>query len=198
MNLLLFCEEVDKDISEFSKLLPLIKGLRSEAIKDKHWAEIMQIANTTINHTEEFTLQDLVAGNLWAHEHAEQIALIRSTAEKEFALRTALSDMKGKWGYLEFKLRPHLCGATLTSANKTETIVDVLVDTEDLLDELDDQSLKTQSLLWSPSIGAMKSEALEWDELLRRCKQILEIWQNVQKLWLYLEPIFRRYNKYQH
>lgn len=55
---------------------------------------------------------------------------------------------------------------------------------------LDDQIVKSQSMLASPFIKPLEAQAQRWLTLLTTLQDILDNWLQCQATWQYLEPIF--------
>lgn len=66
-------------------------------------------------------------------------------------------------------------------------ILGILDDVQALLD---DHILKSQSMRGSPFIAALGKKATDWEEKLINMQDIMDVWVQVQSIWMYLEPIF--------
>lgn len=62
--------------------------------------------------------------------------------------------------------------------------------TDDINQVLDDQIVKTQTMLGSPYIRPFLVEVKGWEATLVNVQAVLEEWLLFQRGWLYLEPIF--------
>ena len=55
---------------------------------------------------------------------------------------------------------------------------------------LDDHTIKAQTMKGSPYAKPFLEEITNWETLLIRTQDNLDIWLQVQSVWLYLEPVF--------
>lgn len=80
------CMVLRKDLEDFSKNLPLIKCLASDALMDEDWKEIQEVVanNITPFEREEIKVSMFAPHNLY--EHIEAIEEITMRAEKKFSL----------------------------------------------------------------------------------------------------------------
>jgi dynein heavy chain len=163
---------------DFRKNVPLIRCLASKALETRHWRAISKKINRPLDPQEEdVTLKDLLdSGLLSLFDDIEEIA---STAEKEFSLKKALANMRKEWDTVKFDVHAY-----------KETGTYVLRGTDDINQLLDDQIVKTQTMLGSPYIKPHMDECQKWERTLVTVQAVLEEWLLVQRTWLYLEPIF--------
>ena len=59
-----------------------------------------------------------------------------------------------------------------------------------VLEQLEDAQDLLASMLTSKHIGPMREEAAMWAEKLKHVAEVLELWLDVQDLWMYLENVF--------
>jgi dynein heavy chain len=62
--------------------------------------------------------------------------------------------------------------------------------TERLLEQLDDAQEILANMLTSKYIGPLQSEVASWSEKLKVIIDVLELWLEVQYLWIYIESVF--------
>jgi len=56
--------------------------------------------------------------------------------------------------------------------------------------QLDDHTLKAQTIRNNPSVRFMEEKAVRWEKLMLFLQEVLDLWIKVQSAYLYLEPIF--------
>lgn len=163
---------------DFRRNIPLIRCLASKALCDRHWAAVSELVGKDVFPQEEdVTLQELLdLGLLSMFDDIEEVA---ATAEKEFNLRKALDGMKAEWEHICFEVVPY-----------KETGTYLIRGTDDINQALDDQIVKTQTMLGSPFIKPHYADASRWEKQLVMVQAVVEEWLMVQRTWLYLEPIF--------
>jgi dynein heavy chain len=87
--------------------------------------------------------------------------------------------MENQWKYITFSL-------TIDKEIGTYKIKD----SEELLQLIEDHSVKTQGIRASPQVKPFLAMVLEWEKKLASISDIIEEIIKCQKSWLYLEPIF--------
>ena len=105
----------------------------------------------------------------------EQILSVSEIAAKEFSLEDALKEMETAWETIEFVCLPY-----------RDTGTHVLTALDDNMQLLDDQVVKTQTMLGSPFIAYLKKPTEEWEKKLKTMTDVLDEWRSLQKNWLYL------------
>ena len=155
----------------------MIQSLASPALKERHWDQLSDLLGETIVPDEELTLQSLL--DLDATKHIEAIQEICVKAEKEYSLERSLVNMKMEWNELAFDVKPYKESGTF-----------IVGGIDDIITLLDDHVVKTQTMRGSLFIGAIEDDAKAWEKQLRYAQNLIDEWVNVQKSWMYLEPIF--------
>jgi dynein heavy chain len=169
--------EMKKSIEEFKKHVPVVQWLRAKGLRTRHWKQLSERLCRPLNPDNELTLAHIL--NLDVSAHLEFIEDISISATKEYALEQTLEQMAKDWTTQLLNMQPHKDTGTF-----------ILKESEDLLIMLDDQILKTQSMLASPYSAFFEKPAKAWAKKLKNIQSILEEWLGCQKVWIYLEPIF--------
>lgn len=76
---------------------------------------------------------------------------------------------------------------TITPYNESSFII---TNCEKISTELDRHMLTVQSLQYNPSMKPFQREIQDLSDVLRISAQTLDEWVSLQRLWLYLSPIF--------
>lgn len=106
---------------------------------------------------------------------------ISDRATKEWNNEKTMKKMKEEWEPLEFTCK-EVAGkdSKILSGDAVELIQTTL----------DDHIIKTQTMKGSPYAKFMLQDIVEWEELLMRTQDNLDLWLKVQAVWMYLEPVF--------
>ncbi|OWZ24775.1 Axonemal dynein heavy chain [Phytophthora megakarya] len=161
---------------EFKAYLPVIQSLASPALQERHWEKLRHTIGFEESE-EELTLQLLLDRGIT--QHLETIQEIGTFAEKEYSLQKNLSAMIAEWEKVEFQ-----------TASYRETGTYLLRSTDDIVAQLDDHLVKTQTMRGSPYIKSIEKDCKAWEKKLQYSQQLLDEWMACQRTWLYLEAIF--------
>ncbi|XP_067137229.1 dynein axonemal heavy chain 7-like, partial [Centruroides vittatus] len=170
-------ENVKADIDEFRKHMPLIQTICNPGLKDRHWEEMSNLIGFELKHTEETTLDDMFEYHI--EEYIPHIAGISDVATKEYNLEKSYLKMKQEWENTRFILGIH---------GDTET--NILLSVDDIQQMLDDQIVKTGTMISSPYIKPFENDIKSWEIQLQLLQEIIDEWLKLQHTWMYLESIF--------
>ncbi|XP_031362138.1 dynein axonemal heavy chain 10 [Lonchura striata] len=175
------CKQLDKKLKAFLNSIPLLLDLKNEALRERHWEDLMEKTGTRFEmKTETFTLENMFAMEL--HKHTVVISDIVGTAIKELAIEKGLKEIIETWENMKFPVEVYTKG--------TETRGFILGSVEEILETLDDNNANLQSVLGSRFVGPFLSSAQKWEKILSLISEVSEIWISVQRKWMYLESIF--------
>ncbi|KAH8871924.1 Dynein heavy chain 10, axonemal [Schistosoma japonicum] len=170
-----------EQIRTFRDSLPLFLDLKNEALRERHWNELMRKTGQTFDmNPETFTLANIFAMNL--HQFADQISEIVAFAIKELSIEKGVKEVEETWQNLNFSV------INYTKAGQNRGYV--LGSLDDIVQILEDNSMNLQSMASSKFIGPFLSTVQLWEKNLSIISEIIEVWLIVQRKWMYLEGIF--------
>jgi dynein heavy chain len=167
-----------EDMEIFKSYLPIMQSLRHPGMRDRHWSELNGGLNLQLDPTAEgLTLTKILQMNVM--ENADTINRIGDFAAKEYAIESALNKMEQDWVPIKIEIIPY---------RETGTFISRIAD--EIIRQLDDHITMTQSMSFSPFKKVFQDRITNWNNQLRMAQDILDVLGEVQRSWLYLEPIF--------
>eukprot|EP00670_Eutreptiella_braarudii_P009176 CAMPEP_0174308690 /NCGR_PEP_ID=MMETSP0810-20121108/1920_1 /TAXON_ID=73025 ORGANISM="Eutreptiella gymnastica-like, Strain CCMP1594" /NCGR_SAMPLE_ID=MMETSP0810 /ASSEMBLY_ACC=CAM_ASM_000659 /LENGTH=1420 /DNA_ID=CAMNT_0015416091 /DNA_START=64 /DNA_END=4323 /DNA_ORIENTATION=- len=177
--ILKIAEDIKAQIDEFKPIMPTVKYLRNQGMRDRHWNQLSKELGFEVRPGVTLvTMQDVYGLELSLHQ--DVILKVSEVAGKEHGIEKNLAQMKDEWKEMQFEIQPYKYDG-----------VYIMKGADEVQQLLDDHQTLTQGLQFSPFKKIFDTEIDEWDGHLRLMNKILEEWLNVQKNWLYLEPIFQ-------
>ena len=150
-------------------------------MKDRHWNQLSKELGFEVRPgVTLLTLQDVYSLDLMVHE--QTIMRISEVASREFQIETSLANMKRDWEDMRLKVKSYKTTGCYVIPKET---------VDDTQERLDDQTLNTQALSFSPFKKIFEKEIEEWEGCIKLVQGVLDEWKVCQKAWLYLEPIFQ-------
>ncbi|XP_021268215.1 dynein heavy chain 10, axonemal isoform X2 [Numida meleagris] len=172
---------LETKLKAFRDSIPLLLDLKNEALRERHWQDLMERTGTRFEMTTEtFTLENMFAMEL--HRHSDIINEIVGTAVKELNVEKAMKEIAETWEHLKFTVQMYFKG--------TEKRGFILGSVDEILEILDDNSVNLQSILGSRFVGPFLSTVHHLEKTLSLIGEVIEIWMVVQRKWMYLESIF--------
>ncbi|KAK5644094.1 hypothetical protein RI129_007939 [Pyrocoelia pectoralis] len=169
--------EIKKQIEGFRPMIPLIQTLRNPGMRQRHWDALKSETGIVVNWTPTITFNDFLA--LGIQNYTDVVSKIGDNAGKEYAIEAVLDKMMREWDHNVMELALYKTTGTY-----------IMKVADDILQLLDDHIVMTQQLSFSPFKGPFTERIDQWEEKLRTSSESLEEWMEVQRQWMYLEPIF--------
>ena len=144
--------------SDFRSSLPIMADLKSEALRERHWQQILQETNLDANLTSNvLTLETIFQMNLHQYNdviqgnfprpcqriHTRSTLAILQTARKELQIDTHLKDVQQQWDTMRFHIQKHYRQTLPTGASQERGFI--LADVDDILQALEDATLLLHS-----------------------------------------------------
>ncbi|KAI8122976.1 axonemal, Dynein heavy chain 10 [Lucilia cuprina] len=153
---------LELQMKQFKGTVPLMVSLKNEALRERHWLQLMDKTGQYFDMTPE-----------------QQIL---NNAIKELAIEKGVKAVEDTWAIMNFKVHKHYKG--IEERGYTLGAVD------DIIQVLDDNSMNLQSMGASQFIGPFLETVNRWERNLALISEIIDEWLVVQRKWLYLEGIF--------
>ena len=193
-------KHVKSILVELKPGMPIIAALCTEGIKDRHWKKIYKKLNIDeasqvldpeqydgkTQYKDDINLDEIIyrikeknSSKDAFKETTNELDMIADTASREFKNENILKGMHSEWEPAEFSCKEYK-GTYILDGEAIEIIQTLL----------DDHIVKTQSMKGSPYAKEFLPQIIEWEADLNRTQENLEVWLQVQAVWLYLEPVF--------
>jgi dynein heavy chain len=170
---------LDRHVKEFVITCPIIASLRSPAMRDRHWQELMEIVKQQFvlpSNQPNMPLKQLLELNL--HKHANEVDEITEKATKEAKHEDALKNLNATWSAVDFTMNFY-----------KDTDVPLLKLDDDTIEQLESDQMAVQSIVGG-RYAFFKREAGVWQKVLGMISDVYQILSEIQRLWSYLEPLF--------
>nr|XP_038946048.1 dynein axonemal heavy chain 10 isoform X3 [Rattus norvegicus] len=171
---------LETKMKAFKDSIPLLLDLKHEALRERHWKELMEKTGVFFEMTETFTLDNMFAMEL--HKHTEVLNEIVTAAVKEVAIEKAVKEILDTWENMKFTVVKYYKG--------TQERGYILGSVDDIIQCLDDNTVNLQSISGSRFVGPFLQTVHKWEKTLSLIGEVIEIWMLVQRKWMYLESIF--------
>ncbi|KAL2608324.1 hypothetical protein R1flu_026897 [Riccia fluitans] len=172
---------LEAKLKGFQDSLPLIQDLKSEALRKRHWDKLMKETGKSFDmDPKTFTLASIFRMEL--HNFADVISEITNCAIKELNIETELKQLAETWKVQQFDVFKY-----------TKEGVDrgwVLRSTEQTTVLLEEMMMNLQGMSSSRYVRPFVDEVSAWEQKLSHVGEVIDIWMQVQRKWMYLESIF--------
>nr|XP_018911901.1 PREDICTED: dynein heavy chain, cytoplasmic [Bemisia tabaci] len=168
-------EYVKKLLQGYTKVNMMIVELKSDALKERHWKQLMRKLRV------EWVLSDLTLGQVWDVDLQMNEAILKEiilTAQGEMALEEFLRQVRESWQTYELDLINYQSKCRLIRG------------WDDLFNKVKEHINSVAAMKLSPYYKVFEEEALTWEEKLNRINALFDVWIDVQRRWVYLEGIF--------
>eukprot|EP01061_Rhynchopus_euleeides_P030593 TRINITY_DN5081_c0_g1_i1.p1 TRINITY_DN5081_c0_g1~~TRINITY_DN5081_c0_g1_i1.p1 ORF type:complete len:4809 (+),score=2467.50 TRINITY_DN5081_c0_g1_i1:97-14523(+) len=173
--------DLSEKIDGLIKINPIIGDLCSDAIKERHWNQIVQLVHADgFDNASTLTLGKVWACDLVKYQNAFQ-HVIRQ-AQGELALEEFLAQVKKAWQDMELEVVDYQRKCWLIKG------------WDAISEKLSEHINSLQSMRMSPYFKAFEEEGTTWEDKLTKIEHLFGVpegtWFEVQRRWVYLEGIF--------
>ncbi|CAJ0932236.1 unnamed protein product [Ranitomeya imitator] len=168
-------EYVQRLLKGYMKVNMLVIELKSEALKDRHWKQLMRRLHVN------WVVSELTLGQIWDVDLQRNEAIVKDVllvAQGEMALEEFLKQIREVWNAYELDL--------VNYQNKCRLIRGW----DDLFNKVKEHINSVSAMKLSPYYKVFEEDALSWEDKLNRIMSLFDVWIDVQRRWVYLEGIF--------
>lgn len=173
--------ELNKEISDFQAVLPLLTELSKKSIMSRHWKMVMDLTGKELAvDADFFKLQSLIDANL--NEYADEVQDICESADKQLIIEQKLAQISIEWGEHKFefatwKTRDYAC--CLFGGR----VVELQEQLEETLMSCNTMNAQRHSLPFKEELTTMITTLSDTADTIER-------WFKVQQMWTSLESVF--------
>lgn len=168
-------DHVKSLIKGYLKVNLLVHELKSDALRDRHWKQLIKMLNV------QWVLSELDLGKVWDIDLQRNENIIKDViliAQGELALENFLKQVEGAWQEYELDL--------VNYQNKCVLITKW----DDLFNKVKEHINSLSAMKLSPYYKQFKDDSTKWEEKLNKISALFDVWIDVQRRWVYLEGIF--------
>ncbi|XP_069679211.1 cytoplasmic dynein 2 heavy chain 1 isoform X2 [Periplaneta americana] len=171
-----------QEVEKYKVILPSLKYVRGEMFSDKHWLEMFGILGMPNKSVEMLTFADFlnVKENIAANSSVLQD--LNARASSEIVIRQALGELDIWEVEAKFLLTEH-------KDSQGQSVM-LIKDFKDILNKVGDNQCLLQSIKNSPNYKSFSDRASIWETRLADLDAYLRNLNQIQRKWVYLEPIF--------
>jgi dynein heavy chain 1 len=168
-------QHVKNVLQQYIKVNILVTELKSEALKERHWKQLMKRMSIIWN------VNDMTLGQVWSidlQRHESIIREILTIAQGEKALEEFLKQVSEIWKTYQLEL--------INYQQKCK----VIKGWDDLFNKIKEHINSITAMKLSPYFKEFEEEANVWEDRLNRINALFDVWIDVQRRWVYLDGIF--------
>ncbi|XP_074649972.1 cytoplasmic dynein 2 heavy chain 1-like [Tubulanus polymorphus] len=176
---------LQKEIDKYKDILPVLKWVRGEPLSQDHWLELFRMLKMPKGTTlEKLTFSHILNSANEIIRNAEALKELNQRAQGEVTIREAVRELE-MWGSAAvFSLTEY--------EDSNKHAMTLIKDWKDLVNQVGDNQCLLQSLKDSPYYKSFEDKASIWETRLADLDEYLHNLNQIQRKWVYLEPIFGR------
>jgi dynein heavy chain, axonemal len=170
---------LERSAKDFYNTCPLIGSLRSPAMRDRHWQELMDVTRKEFELPDKdptFRLRDIL--DLKLHEFTAQVEEITEKAGREAKHEETLVNLETTWSSIVF---------VMTLYKDTDVPLFRMQDED--VENLEADQLTLQGMVTS-RYTHFRAKSQKWQDALAAVSDCNTLLGDIQRMWSYLEPLF--------
>ncbi|XP_069495113.1 cytoplasmic dynein 2 heavy chain 1 isoform X2 [Ambystoma mexicanum] len=177
--------KLQKEVDKYKMVVPVLKYVRGDNLSQDHWLDLFRLLGLPRGTS----LEKLLFGDLLKVADvivckAADLKDLNSRAQGEITIREALRELD-LWGAAAI--------FTLTDYEDSQArTIKLIKDWKDIVNQVGDNRCLLQSLKDSPYYKGFEDKVSIWERKLADLDEYLQNLNQIQRKWVYLEPIFGR------
>uniref|UniRef100_UPI00358EC9AE cytoplasmic dynein 2 heavy chain 1-like n=1 Tax=Myxine glutinosa TaxID=7769 RepID=UPI00358EC9AE len=172
-------------VDKLRMLVPTLKFVRGEHLSTDHWLDLFRMLDLPRGTIlERLTFKDILNVADTVVSRTAELKELNGRAQGEVSIREALRELEIWGASIVFSMSGH--------QDSQGQQLSLIRDWQNLLGQLGDQQSLLQSLQDSPYFSGFADKSSLWENRLAELDICLHSLNDVQRRWLYLEPIFCR------
>ncbi|KAK5644080.1 hypothetical protein RI129_007925 [Pyrocoelia pectoralis] len=171
-----------QEINKYQGILPVLKYIRGDDFTENHWVEVFTMLNIAPKPIDILFLRDFLDASDRLIENAQQLQTVSRKAASEVVVRQALAELDHWDVQCRFVLTEH--------QDCNGTTVMLIKDFKEILNKIGDNQSLLQSVKNSSDYTTFSERSELWETRLTDLEEYLTTLVQVQRKWVYLEPIF--------
>ena len=164
-------------VASMSISLEVVAELRDDAMRERHWKQLMVVCKQTFIMDDKLQLDALL--KLELDKFRDPVGEIVERARAEIKIDLQLQKIIKTWSGLFLFYKPY----------KTSG-VQVLEQPGDVFEALDDNEVVLQNMMGNRFVGFFETTVTSWKAKLAATRSTLDVWLEVSRSWMQLESIF--------
>jgi len=183
---------LSNEIKDYRAIWPLLRKVTGEMFEKEHWLVLFNKLKLPANlPLHQLTLQHFLDHRSALFAQQREIDQLAARAQGEVTIREAVQELRAWADQAEFALLEHQCTSSAAN-NHTSAVTHLIKDWKQLFTKLSDQQSLVASLKESPYFGPFADTAMQFATKLALLDECLHTLNQIQRKWVYLEPIFAR------
>ncbi|XP_015834463.1 cytoplasmic dynein 2 heavy chain 1 [Tribolium castaneum] len=170
------------EIQKFEGIVGSLKYVRGEDFTEKHWMDVFNLLQMPLKPLDNLKFKDFLDVSDKLTDLVKELQVICKKAASEIVVRQALAELDQWDVQARFILTSHT-----DSRNKNIMLVK---DFKEILSKIGDNQSLLQSVKNSADYDSYSERASLWENKLAMLDQNLSLLAQIQRKWVYLEPIF--------
>uniref|UniRef100_A0A6P7FU93 Cytoplasmic dynein 2 heavy chain 1 n=1 Tax=Diabrotica virgifera virgifera TaxID=50390 RepID=A0A6P7FU93_DIAVI len=171
-----------QEIHKYEAIAPSLKYVKGDDFTEKHWLDTFSILGMEPKLVDKLTLNDFLVVSEKIQENLKELQAISKKAASEIIIRQALAELDQWDVHSRFVLMAHK-----DSKNKD---IYLIKDFKEILNKIGDNQSLLQSLKNSADYDSSTEKVTMWENKFGDLDHYLTSLAQIQRKWLYLEPIF--------